>query len=88
MIFIKYREMWAHGYTLWQYDMIDEDYLLGYSEALNEKYAWSDKYRRCEVEKIDSPPREWLIRKIDQLQQTVKDTQELIVLLTKSMSRD
>lgn len=65
MIVFKYRQNFAHGPGDWEYT----DKWLEESELrhhLDSEYDWSDKYRGCDIERVDSPPEEIVDKWIDE----------------------
>lgn len=71
--FFKYRKLYSHGYTDWNYDILPdihdtteehlEDYIQENLLTEQDKY-FSESYRYFEFEFIDLPPKEWLEYKI------------------------
>jgi len=71
MKFIRYRQNFAHGYGQWEYaekPYYEEDFI----QTLHEEYNWSDKYRGCDIEDIEQPPKEWIESKITEIQNRIK----------------
>ncbi len=71
--FFKYRKLYSHGYTEWNYDILPNQY--GNTEEHLEEFIqenlltehdkfFSESYRYFEFEFIDLPPKEWLEQQI------------------------
>ena len=63
MKFIRYRQNFSHGHGEWEYSEAPYD-KEEFVESLAHEYCWSDKYRGCDIEDIDRPPKEWIEKQI------------------------
>lgn len=76
MNFFKFRQKFAYGAEKWDYcEHYSETEL---AEELNSKYDWSDKYRGCDIEQIESPPKEWLINQIKWTTSSIKNLKDKV----------
>ena len=74
-IFYRYRTMHAHGYAKWVFrDTIvaDKDAERDWEEQkeeivedIKDRWSWSEKFRRVEIERVERPPIEFLLREIE-----------------------
>jgi len=78
-IFYRYRSMFAHGWANWAYDdvlLASEDEWKEWAQErareLGEEFNWSDKYRQTDVERVDTPPLDYLRAQVKRSEDSIK----------------
>jgi hypothetical protein len=66
-MWIKVWERWAHGENKEYCDyheVVDKEDATEMIYELNLHHEWSDKFRGCQYEGVEQPPKEWLKKEI------------------------
>ena len=91
-MWLKYRDKWASGMkTEWDYYDVGSDkqeYIDDFLTEESNKHNWSDKFRGLDYEIIDKPPKEYLVKLIDRLSNTLFCTERRIEKLKKLCYND
>ena len=77
MKFYKYRQMFSHGYTNWEYIHIPDCYgpkdIEEYLENKNLLDKWSEHFRKVEYKRVTKLPKDISDRMIDEAKRTINN---------------
>lgn len=80
MAWYKYREMWASGYTNYEYIELSPEEMEDLVYEIKDENSYSDKFRKVEYEEIDRPP-------LDVLEKTILNLELDVIDLEKQIKR-
>lgn len=95
MIWIKITECFAHGYGGTDYLLLDDrtddelkEYMRERCEEESEKFYYTDKFRGYDWEKVESPSKEFLEKKISATKERIKSSKTYLLILEACLKYD
>ena len=85
VVYYKFRTLHSSGYSGWEWDECDlgdngtweaaQEEITG---EISDKHNWSEHFRRVEIERVDVPPKEWVVEQIGRSKRQIQYARERI----------